>query len=142
MRARPRNAGFSYVAVMVALMLLAVCAAPAADAVRNAGAASAVSATQLRSLLCLKSRMELVTAEPYQKLLGAASGAAAAPAYSLAADAGCPQRDVFIRIVSVDSEGLASYPATDTGLLQLVVTLPDAAPGSPPLMSLATMVTR
>lgn len=137
MRARC-SAGFSYVGVLLAIMLLALCAAPAADAVRNAAGAPDVSAGQLRLLLCLKSQMEAVTAEPYQNLLTAAAGAATAtPAYSLPADTLCPARNVYISMVSVDANGVASYPAADTGLLQLVVALPDPTP-----MSLATMATR
>lgn len=139
---RPRSAGFSYVAVLVAVMLLAVCAVPAADAVRNAGAAAGVGATQLRSLLCLKSRMETVMAEPYPTLLAAAAGAnTPAPAYSLAEDGACPQRNVYISKVSVDADGAASYPAADTGLLQLKVALGESTAGAPVPMSLATMVT-
>ena len=138
----PRSAGFSYVGVLLAIMLLALCAAPAADAVRNAAAAPGVSASQLRWLLCLKSQMEVVMAEPYQNLLVAAAGRTSfAPAYSLAGDAdinaGCPARNVYISMVSVDVNGNASYPAADTGMLQVVVALPD-----PASMSLATIATR
>ena len=138
----PRSAGFSYVGVLLAIMLLALCAAPAADAVRNAAAAPDVSARQLRLLLCVKSQIEVVMAEPYQLLRAAAAGAATpAPAYSLAADpdpdAGCPARNVYISMVSVDADGVASAAAADTGLLQLGVALPEPTP-----MSLATMVTR
>ncbi len=148
MHTRPRpqcadSAGFSYVGVLVAIVLLAVCAAPAADAVRNASAATAVSGVQLRALLCLKSRMETVAAEPYQKLLNAAAGTAtAAQPYSLPEDSLCPERKVYIARVSVDVEGAATYPATDTGLLQLVVALPDPSGAAPAQMSLATMVLR
>jgi Tfp pilus assembly protein PilV len=138
----PRHAGFSYVGVLLAAVLLAVCALPAADAVRNALAAPQAGANRLRSLLCLKSQMETVIAQPYQNLLGAAAGANVASAYSLAADAGCPARNVYISKVSVDAEGITSYPAFDTGLLQVAVSLPGADPAAAPLMSLATVVTR
>lgn len=136
------QAGFSYVGVLVAVVVLAVCAAPAADAVRNASAATAVSGVQLRALLCLKSRMETVLAEPYQVLQAAAAGVAtAAQPYSLIESADCPERKVFIARVSVDTEGVATYPSADTGLLQVVVAVPDPA-GGRAAMSLATMVIR
>lgn len=152
-RPRCRQHGFSYVAVLLAVALLALCAAPAADAIRSAGAAPAVSARQLAALLCLKGQMETVLAEPYQSLLNAAAGpgAAAAP-YSLAEDAACPERTVYIARVSVDSNGNASYPGNDSGLLQVVVTVAasgsgaaggaSATPGAAAAMSLATMVVR
>jgi hypothetical protein len=141
---RPRHAGFSYVGVLLATVLLAVCAVPAADAVRNAIAAPQVGANRLRSLLCLKSQMETVIAQPYQNLLGAAAaaGPGVASAYSLAADAGCPARNVYISKVSVDVDGVTSYPAFDTGLLQVIVSLPAPESAAAPLMSLGTVVTR
>jgi len=156
-------AGFSYVAVLLAVALLALCAAPAADAVRHAAAAPAVSARQLSTLLCLKSRMETVAAEPYQSLLLAAAGPLVATStYSLAAAGTCPKLNVYLSMVNLDAAGNATYPALDTGLLQLVVTVADesAAPPGPPAppvgpavpiasqpgslaaMSLATMLVR
>lgn len=138
----PCHAGFSYVEVLLAAVLLAVCAAPAADAVRSAIAAPQAGADRLRLLLCLKTQMESVLAQPYQNLLGAAAGAGVASAYSLAADAGCPLRNVYISKVIVDAEGISSYPAFDTGLLQVVVALPAPAPAAAPWMSLGTVVKR
>lgn len=161
---RARCAGFSYVAVLLAIALLALCAAPAADAVRNAANAPAVSARHLNNLLCLKSRMETVGAEPYQNLMLAAAGPVVPTnVYSLTAAGGCPPLNVYLSMVSVDAAGAASYPAVDTGLLQLVVTVGDespaavpgppappsgpapsiaAQPGSTASMSLATMLVR
>jgi hypothetical protein len=156
-------AGFSYVAVLLAVALLALCAAPAADAVRHAAAAPAVSARQLNNLLCLKSRMETVAAEPYQNLMLAAAGPLVATSiYSLPAADPCPKLNVYISTVSVDAAGKASYPPLDTGLLQLVVTVVDGSaalpgppgppaassvpiasqPGTLAAMSLATMLAR
>ena len=131
---KPRAcAGFSYVAVLLAIVLLALCAAPAADAVRNAVNAPAVSARHLDSLLCLKSRIETVSAEPYQSLLLAAAGAAIPTnVYSLPAAAPCPVLNVYISMVSVDAGGTVSYPTADTGLLQLVVTVGDESPAVSP----------
>lgn len=142
LKPRARHAGFSYVGVLLATLLLAVCAAPAADAVRNAIAAPQTSAGQLRALLCVKSQMETVVAEPYQNLLGAAAGSSVASAYSLAADAGCPARNVYISKVSVDTNGITSYPPADVGLLQIIVSLASPASAATPPMSLATVVAR
>lgn len=143
LKPRAHHAGFSYVGVLLATLLLAVCAAPAADAVRNAIAAPQASAGQLRALLCLKSQMETVIAEPYQNLLGAAAGSSVASvAYSLAADAGCPARNVYISKVSVDMNGITSYPSVDVGLLQVIVALASPASATAPSMSLGTVVAR
>lgn len=123
--------------MLVAIALLVVCAAPAADAVRNAAATPAASAQQLRNLLCLKSRIEAVSAEPYQNLLLAAAGnLTPSTSYSQSASGQCPAINVYLAVVSVDLEGNPSYPPADTGLLQLVVTTADetlvSAPAGPP----------
>ncbi|MDB5961856.1 MAG: hypothetical protein JWP59_3150 [Massilia sp.] len=132
--AKPRLcAGFSYISVLLAIALLALCAAPAADAVRHAANAPAVSAGHLNNLLCLKSRIETVSAEPYQNLVLAAAGATTPTnVYSLAAAAPCPALNVYISMASVDAAGTVTYPAADTGLLQLVVTVSDESPSVPP----------
>lgn len=135
-------AGFSYVAVLLAITLLALCAAPAADAVRHAATAPAVSARQLNNLLCLKSRMEIVAAEPYHNLLRASAGPLVATSvYSLPAGDPCPMLNVYISMVSADAAGNAIYPAQDSGLLQVVVTVadpsvsPQPGPPGPPTVS-------
>lgn len=74
--------------VMVAVVVLAVCALPMAEAIRNGLMASTVGADKARELRCMKSTMETVLAAPYQTLWDAAvkdNGAS----YALLDDASC-----------------------------------------------------
>lgn len=106
-----KTAGFSYVEVMVALVVLAVCAVPAAEAIRGGTTAAAVAADKANELRCMKNRMETVLAEPYDRLENEARLALEAEkenepsaTYSLDEDAGyaarqdgaCMARWVFI----------------------------------------------
>ena len=88
MTARTRSKGFSFVEVMVAVVLLAVCAIPMMEAIRNGLSVSNASADKARELRCLKNTMEAVLAEPYQTLWLAASQDNGA-SYALPEDASC-----------------------------------------------------
>jgi prepilin-type N-terminal cleavage/methylation domain-containing protein len=89
--------GFSYIEIMVALLVLGICAVPAADAIRNGATAAQVAAAKAKELRCMKSHMEWVLAEPYQNLAAAATeDGSHSPAYSRAEDASCIARYVFI----------------------------------------------
>jgi type II secretory pathway pseudopilin PulG len=132
-----RAEGFSYIEVLLAMILLAVCLVPAMDAVRNASAAPQVSLNGAAALACLKARMEEVAAEPYQNLLE--SYLSARPSYSLAKDVPCPfQRDVFIS--PYDPDGSPPFRSADTGLLYVSVSTPASDWAS--AMSLTTLVAR
>ena len=85
---RAHDAGFSFVEVMVAVLLLAICAVPMMDAIRNGLSVSSAGADKARELRCLKNTMEAVLAEPYQTLWLAASQDNAA-SYVLPEDASC-----------------------------------------------------
>lgn len=74
---------------MVAVVLLAICAVPMADAIRNGIAASAIGVDKARELRCMKNTMETVLAEPYPTLWTAARGKDTPAAYTLPADASC-----------------------------------------------------
>ena len=97
---RAPAAGLSYLEVMVALVLLAVCALPAADAIRSGLRAGEAGAVQARELRCVKSRMETVLAESYDDLSAAVKGGTEPSSYSLPADPGpdgeCGVRKVYI----------------------------------------------
>lgn len=92
--------GYSYIEVLVAVAVLAVCALPAADAIRSSLAAREAGANSARELRCLTSTMETVLTASYDDLWQAVKGPAAASTYSLAADPGpdgeCGVRNVFI----------------------------------------------
>jgi prepilin-type N-terminal cleavage/methylation domain-containing protein len=96
LNAAARQHGFSFVEIMVAVLVLAICAVPLADAVRNGIAASTVGADKARELRCMKTMMETVLAEPYLTLRDAALGMSKASRYSQPAAGGCVRRNVFI----------------------------------------------
>ncbi|MFC5552042.1 prepilin-type N-terminal cleavage/methylation domain-containing protein [Massilia aerilata] len=91
-----RRRGFSFVEVLVAVAVLALCAVPLAEAVRNGIAASTIGAAKARELRCMKSMMETVLAEPYPNLANAALGKDTPSSYSRPADAACLARRVYI----------------------------------------------
>ncbi len=91
-----RHAGFSYIEALVAVVLLAIVAVPAADAVKTGLDASRIGAAKAQELRCMKNAMETALAEPYQNLWNAALGSTVPSSYSQALDAACPARNVFI----------------------------------------------
>jgi hypothetical protein len=117
LNARRTACGFAYLEMLAAVLLLALCAKPAADAVKNALNAPAVAQTKMRELRCMKNQMETVLAEPYQNLWNAARGMAQASGYSKAADGSCGVRNVYI----------AKYQA-EYGKPPVFLPYPDTAP--------------
>jgi prepilin-type N-terminal cleavage/methylation domain-containing protein len=91
-----RQHGFSLVEIMVAVLLLAICAVPMGNAIRNGIAASGTASDKARELRCMKNMMETILAEPFYKLSDAALGISQPSSYSLPADGTCPVRQVFI----------------------------------------------
>lgn len=83
-----RQCGFSYAEIMVAVVLLAVCAVPMADAISKGLLAADVGVAKARELRCMKNTMETILAQPHQTLWGAALKDRAA-SYVLPADAAC-----------------------------------------------------
>lgn len=74
MSAPRREYGFSFLEIMVAVLVLAICAVPMGEAIRNGVTASSIAAAKARELRCVKNTMETVLAEPYQSLYEAAAG--------------------------------------------------------------------
>lgn len=117
--------GFAYVEVVVAALMLALFAMPAADAIKNSLDANRVSATKAAELRCVRNRMETVLAEPYLNL----NVAAGTGAYNLAADTNCGALTVTIARKLFDGANLADLAATasdeqvKTALLTVQVTL-------------------
>lgn len=119
-RARALAAGFAYIEILVAVLLLALCAVPAANAVRNGlNAADAVSA-KANELRCMRDMMETVLAEPYARLLAAKNGRSPT-AYSAAAGGGCVERRVYIDVYLQNGIG---DTARSTALLRVDVVSP------------------
>ena len=74
---------------MVAVVLLAICAVPMGDAIRNGLAASSIGAAKARELRCIKNTMEIVLAESYLSLYAAARGKGQTAAFAVPAAASC-----------------------------------------------------
>lgn len=110
-------AGFAYVEVLVAVLLLALCVLPAANAVRNGLAAGDAVPAKAAELRCMRDMMETVLAEPYAKLLAAQNGRDAT-SYSKAAGDGCVERKVFIDVHAKNGIG---DTANATALLRIDV---------------------
>ena len=89
MKAAILERGFSFVEIMVATVLLAICAVPMGDAIRNGIMASSAGVDKARELRCMKNTMESILAEPYPTLWKAAKGRDTAADYALPDDASC-----------------------------------------------------
>jgi Tfp pilus assembly protein PilV len=103
----PRCArGFMYVEVIIAALILALCALPAANAVRNGLSAAQAGQAKGRELRCIRNHMEMVLAEPYQNLSDAAIGNRS---YHLNKDDDCIARDVTVTQVQFDGVKLTPF---------------------------------
>jgi hypothetical protein len=136
--------GFAYLEVLIAALILAVCAAPAADAIRNGLAAGPAGSAKAAELRCARNRMEAVLAEPFVKLYNAAG----TENYSLPADATCLARIVTIRQMWFDGASLtplaanASQEQRDMALLLVKVALVDTTSGYTSDYTFSTVVSR
>jgi Tfp pilus assembly protein PilV len=118
-----RASGFAYIEVMVAVLLLALCALPAANAIKNGLNAADAAPARAAALRCMRDKMEAVLAEPYANLLAARNGNQPTT-HSDAAVGGCVTRKVYIDVypsgASVDAAGW-------TALLRVDVVSPDTS---------------
>jgi prepilin-type N-terminal cleavage/methylation domain-containing protein len=129
-----RQHGFSLMEVMVAVVLLAICAVPLADALRNGIGATTIGAAKARELRCMKNTMETVLAQSHGVLLAAAD---AADGYTVPDDPACDaalQRRVDIRWyeyeygkVPVYLDKSASAARKEAALLHITVSSPQSA---------------
>ncbi|CAH0248516.1 hypothetical protein SRABI118_02905 [Massilia sp. Bi118] len=122
-RAADPATGFAYIEVLVAVLLLALCALPAANAIQNGLAAASAAPTRAKALRCMRDKMEAVLAEPYDKLLAAQNGNQKT-SYSENADGGCVERRVYIDVYKQDGFGVT---ASATALLRVDVVSPDTS---------------
>jgi hypothetical protein len=143
-RAARRAYGFAYLEVLIAALILAVCAAPAADAIRNGLAAGPVGSAKAAELRCARNRMEAVLAEPFVNLFNASG----TDSYSLPADATCLARVVTIRQMWFDGASLTPLPANasterqELALLLVKVVLVDTAANYTSAYTFSTVVSR
>lgn len=117
---RPRQTGFSYIEVLVAIGLLTIALVPAMNALQGAVAGSAIHATAAAEQNRLRAKMEEVLARPFTTLYAlsyAGGGNSATVANAALSDpAGADRRVVFL----YRSNGTA-LSAADTGLLRISV---------------------
>lgn len=137
---RKQCAGLTLFEALLALLLLAVCLVPASEALRDAVAQAPQAGNAARDLDCVSSRMEVVLAEPYQRLLASAGDAAAPSAYSTAGAEDCPAIAVYIARYGNDKTGKIGSGADGDHLLYVAAELADAGAGN--RFPLATLVTR
>jgi Tfp pilus assembly protein PilV len=123
-RAVAPRPGFAYIEVLIAVLLLALCALPAANAIQNGLSAASAAPSRAKALRCMRDKMEAVLAEPYDKLLAAQNGNQPVGAYSEAANGGCVARKVYIDVYKQDGFG---ETASATALLRVDVVSPDTS---------------
>jgi len=118
-----RQAGFAYAEVMIAALILALCAVPAANAIKNGLDAATVGQSKAAELRCVRNLMETVLAEPYFNLNAAAEAATSdgVTSYSLPRDGACDVRTVRITLHRFEGVKLNDLPA-------LPQTIPPTAP--------------
>ena len=113
--------GFAYIEVLVAVLLLALCALPAANAVKNGLNAADAAPARAKALRCMRDKMEAVLAEPYENLLKAQNGTQKT-SYSENAANGCVARQVYIDVYQQNG---SDDTAKNTVLLRVDVVSPD-----------------
>jgi hypothetical protein len=101
---------------MVAVAVLAICAVPMGEAIRNGIMASTVGADKARELRCMKNTMESILAEPYPTLWKAANGKDTAAGYALPDDPSCANVERSLRISLYEQSG-SQPPAPLTSTL-------------------------
>lgn len=119
MNGRMHDAGFAYVEVLVAALMVALLAMPAADAIKNGIDGNRVSQTKAIELRCVRNQMETVLAEPYLSL----NLAAGTNNYNLAADGTCGARTVVIARKLFDGANLTDLATNATDVQQQTALL-------------------
>lgn len=127
--AAQRQRGFQYVEVLVATVVLAVCLAPALEALTGTGTTRAGAATLDRDLERVHARLETVLAQPFASLEAAAAGNATPGSYSDAA--GTPGR-LLVYIAGYDGDNADGdgnpFTGADSGLLWVRVRTEEGRP--------------
>jgi Tfp pilus assembly protein PilV len=132
-RRSTREAGLSYVEVLVAVMLLAVCLAPALSALSTGALGAQVHAQETARNLRVASRLEELLAEPLAEL-DAAAQAAGSPttATSYSDPAGTAERRL-VYLARWDGDGADGdgnpFTGGDAGLIWIRVQVEGSPPG-------------
>jgi prepilin-type N-terminal cleavage/methylation domain-containing protein len=120
---RIRHRGFSYVEVLVAMVLMVVLLVPAMQALQS-GLAGTQSAALLARELNLRAKMETVLAKPFGQLYAetyAAGGNTSSISASLSDAVGTPNRRNVVLYRYDASNGAVNPSGADTGLLLIAV---------------------
>ncbi len=135
LKIRLTQAGFSYVEVLIATVLIAVSLVPALDALQAGLKGSEVQAEYIEDHFYLTGKMEGVLAEPFNNLFTAATPEGTAVTASSYSDTvTTPQgrtitRQVFLRAYDGDNADADDDPftGTDPGLLWVQVAIDGTA---------------
>lgn len=119
---RHRERGLSYVEVLIAVVMVAVCLVPALDALRDGLSAADTQRLQVVNQQRLKARLEEVLANRFVTLDAAAMAAGNNPAASVAAysDAAGSADRLLVTLYRYDGSGPTG---SDSGLLWVKVAI-------------------
>lgn len=119
---RRRQRGLSYVEVLIAVAIIAVCLAPALDALRDGVRAAATQGSYAVNQQRLKTRLEAVLANTFVTLDAAAMAAGNDPSATVAAysDAAGTAERLLVTLYRYDGSGPSG---SDSGLLWVKVEI-------------------
>ncbi len=129
MSGRPRSAGFSYLEVLVATVVLAIALVPAVEALRHGILGAAVHERVVAQRHHASGLLEEVLAEPFSALAAAATPTAGTPtAYS--DPVGTPERRlVYLRLYDADDDDNDPFSNPEPDLLWVRVEIEGTAVG-------------
>lgn len=119
---RRRQRGFSYVEVLIAMVIIVVCLVPALDALRDGVRGAGIQLEYAQNQQRLKTRFEEVLANTFATLDAAAMLAGNSPAITVPAysDAAGTANRLLVTLYRYDG---SAATGTDTGLLWLNVAI-------------------
>jgi len=136
---RKQEQGFTYIEVVLAVLILSLALVPALNALRSSITAGREQQGLISSNYAVFSKMEYVLAQPYGNLAGAAAAAAGPANPSTYSDPVSTPARVFVYLSLYDADNADSdnnpFTGGDPGLLWVRVALED---GSLAIESLAS----
>ena len=131
----PAERGFSYIEVLIATALIAVCLAPAIDALQGGIQGAAIHAATTTDDYQLTGKMEAVLAQPFSSLEQAAIAAGGPTVATTYSDGAAAPSRRLVYLAPYDP-ATATFAAAPTGLLWVRVEIENTAHG------LETLTTR
>lgn len=117
-----RQRGLSYVEVLIAVVIIAACLAPALDALRDGMSAAGVQRSHAVNQQRLRARFEEVLAKPFSTLDAAAMAAGNSPSATVAAYSDASGISDRLLVTMYRYDGSAAT-GSDTGLLWVKVKI-------------------